>query len=175
MDPPMNSDALKADLTAEFFEGRFMVEITQWDWNLYVGFSHEGVPIEHRFQGGLNYSRGIEIKGRIRAPRAHRGKPIRIWLSPVGPDVDFGVDGLDSIGRFYRRRSEADPSEYQVSLCLPESGLSPAISCLSSIWKYLDIWTVDDDDDEAPVAAFSFSASIHPNLVSWVGSELGLE
>jgi hypothetical protein len=168
----MNLDASDQALDPQFFEGRVMVEITQWDWNLYVGFSPETVPIEYRFQGGLNYSRGLEIRGRVRAPSADRGKLIRIWLSPFGPDVGFGIDGLDSIGRFYRGRSEVDLSEYQASLYLPESALSPVVSCLSSIWRYLNFWTVDDGGDESPVSAFTFSATVHPNLLEWAGPEL---
>jgi hypothetical protein len=58
---------------AEFFNGRFMVEIEAWDWPIYVGISPDAIPPEYRFQGGLGYSRGIDITGRLRAP-SRRGE-----------------------------------------------------------------------------------------------------
>jgi hypothetical protein len=128
--------------------------------------------LEYRFQGGLNYSRGIEVIGRVRAPDPHRGKLMRIWLSPFGPETAFGTDGLDRVGQFYRDRSDEIGSDFQASLYLPEQALSPAVTCLSSVWRYLDIWIAEDQGDEAAVTAFSFSATIHPNLKEWAGADL---
>ncbi|OHB30655.1 MAG: hypothetical protein A2790_23420 [Phenylobacterium sp. RIFCSPHIGHO2_01_FULL_69_31] len=155
-----------------FFDGRYMVEITDWNWGLHVGLSHDTTPVEYRFQGGLAYARSIEMAARVRAPSTHRGKLMRIWISPFGPEVSFGSDGLDDVGRFYERSGDAYGSDFELSLHLPESALGPAVTCLSSVWKYLDIWTVDDPKDRASVTAFSFSASIHPNLIDWAGEPL---
>lgn len=46
------------------------------------------------------------------------------------------------------------------------------MTCLSSVWRYLDIWIDEDEGAEAAVTAFSFSASIHPNLKEWAGADL---
>lgn len=168
----MTAETPNAALDAGFFDGRFMVEIAEWNWAVYVGLSPQTVPVEYRFQGGLNYSRGIEITGRVRAPNLHRGKLMRIWISPFGPEIDFGADGLDRVGQFYKDRPDAIGSNFQASLHLPEEALSPAITCLSSVWRYLDLWIDHYEGDEAAVTAFSFSANVHPNLAEWAGADL---
>lgn len=164
-----------AALDAGFFDGRFMVEIRKWDWNLYVALSHPKFPKKYRFQGGLNYSRGIEIIGRVRAPNPHRGKLMRVWLSPIGPKITFGKKGLDRVGHFDRNCSDEIGSDFHAQLYLPEQGLAPAITCLSAVWRYLDIWITDYQGDEAAVPAFSFAASIHPNLREWAGDDLAAD
>jgi hypothetical protein len=168
----MTEDSHKVVLGSDFFEGRLMVEIERWDWPIYVGLSPDAIPREYRFQGGLNYSHSVEIMGRVRAPAAHRGKTMRIWLSPFGPEMDWGNSDLNAVGQLYHGRGDAFGSDFHASLHLPESGLAPAVTCLSSVWKYLDIWIVGEGADEAPVGAFSFSANIHPNLVQWAGGAL---
>lgn len=168
----MTTDVANAALDPGFFDGRFMVEIREWDWNLYLALSNPKVPKKYRFQGGLNYSRGVEIIGRVRAPNPLRGKLMRIWLSPFGPEIKFGAGGLDRVGQFYKDRLEAIGSDFEASLHLPEEALPPTITCLSSVWRYLDIWIGEYEGDEAAVAAFSFSASIHPNLKEWAGADL---
>lgn len=171
----MASDAPNATTDPGFFDGRYLIEIMGWDWTLYVGISHPSTPVEHRFQGGLNYSRGIEVAGRVRAPAIHRGKRVRIWVSPFGAETAFGAEGLGDVGRLYTNRADALKSDLQVSLNLPEVALSPALTSLASVWKYLDIWTSDDGQDEADVTAYSFSASIHPNLAGWAGLEFNAD
>lgn len=168
----MPADASNATTDPGFFDGRLMVEIGDWDWNLHVRLSSPLTPPEARFQGGLNYTRGIELIGRIRAPHTHRGMQTRVWISPFGPEIAFGPRGLDDVGRLYWKRDDALGSGLRASLLLPESALAPALTCLSSVWKYLDIWAADDDGAEASVTAFSFCASIHPNLAEWAGPEL---
>jgi len=167
----MASDTPNATTDRGFFNGRYMIKIMEWDWTLYVGICHPSTPVEHRFQGGLNYSRGIEITGRVRAPAIHRGKRVRIWISPFGAETTFGSDGLGDVGRLYTDRTDALRSDLQVSLHLPEGALSPALTSLNSVWKYLDIWTSDDGQDGSGVTAYGFSASIHPNLVDWAGPD----
>ena len=57
----MTANEPNVALDPSFFDGRFMVEIREWDWNLYVALSHPKFPRKYSFQGGLNYSRGIQI------------------------------------------------------------------------------------------------------------------
>jgi hypothetical protein len=168
----MNSDMPNDGLDPGFFDGRYMVEIGEWDWSLFVGLSPETTPVEYRFQGGLIFTRGIEIVGRIRAPAVLRGKLIRIWISPFGPEINFGGDGLDRVGRFYVGKADPLGSDFQASLHLPESALAPALTCLTSIWKYLDLWTADYGNEQASITSFCFSACVHPNLAAWAGPEL---
>ena len=97
---------------------------------------------------------------------------MRIWLSPFGSEIKFGAGGLDRVGQFYKDRLDAIGSDFEASLHLPEEALPSAITCLSSVWRYLDIWIGEYEGDEAAVTAFSFSASIHPNLKEWAGADL---
>jgi hypothetical protein len=168
----MTSDVPNAALDPAFFNGRFMVEPREWNWNIYLALSHPEVPVEFRFQGGLSFSRAIEIIGRVRAPDPHKGKRARIWLSPFGPEVTFGGDGLDMVGQFYKDRPGADETDFEARLYLPEAALPPAVTCLGSVWRYLDIWIGKYEGYEAAVTAFSFSDSIHPNIAEWAGPPL---
>jgi hypothetical protein len=95
----------------------------------------------------------------------------RVWLSPFGPELDFGGADRNSVGQFYRGRPDELGSDFQASLDLPETALSPALTCLSAVWKYLDIWTIGEGP-QVRVTAFSFSATIHPNLAGWAGPAL---
>jgi hypothetical protein len=80
-----------------------MAQIEQWNWALSVGLSHPLTPRKYRFQGGLIYTRGIDMSGRIRAPNEHRGKPIRMWISTFDRKVRFDARTGD-VGRFYLDR-----------------------------------------------------------------------
>ena len=153
-----------------FFDGRFMVEVVEWNWAVYVGLSNTGTPVKYRFQRGLMYSRTIEITGRVRAPSVHRGKLIQIWISPFGREVRFNAR-TGEVGQFYSQRLGPQGPDFEVNLELPEEALAPALTCLSSVWKFVDIWTAEKQGEPAKVTAFCFSASIHPNLIDWAGAE----
>lgn len=147
-----------------------MIEIEEWDWLLYVGLSHPSTPPKYRFQGGLMYTRGIDIAGRIRAPGVHRGKRVRVWISTFGPKVRFDLRSGD-VGRFHTDRLGEDGPPFDASLRMPEAALQDTLICLGSIWKFLDIWTVADQAGSA-ITAFSFSAAIPPSIATWAGPEL---
>jgi hypothetical protein len=166
----MPADAPGTTLASSFFNGRLMVEIEGWNWALTVGLSHPSTPPRYRFQGGLMYTRGIDIAGRIRAPSIHRGKQIRIFVSTFGRKERFNLRSGD-VGRFYTKRLDEGGTPFEASLRLPEDALSNALICLGSTWKFLDIWTTTDDADSA-VTIFSFSAAIHANIAEWAGPEL---
>jgi hypothetical protein len=156
---PLQSPKTTPD--SDFFNGRFMVQIEEWNWALSVGISHLGMPRKYRFQGGLVYIPSIEIAGRIRAPGLHRGKQIRIWISTFGREVRFDAR-TDDVGRFYKDRLGVDGPPFEASLRLPEDALSNALICLGSVWRFLDIWTATDEAESA-VTIFSFSAADHGN------------
>jgi hypothetical protein len=160
-----------AALDPGFFDGRFLVEIDRWDGSLHVGLSTDTVPQEYRFQGGLSYVRGFEVDGRVVAPKAHRSKAIRIWISPFGPEVRFGSDKLNEVGQLYIRRPVPQKPDFSARLMIPEAALPMAATCLASVWKYLHIWTFDEDAERASVSAFSFSSTVHRNLDAWVAAD----
>ena len=147
---------------------RFLVEIQKWDWSLHVGLSPTSMPVEQRFQGGLLYTRGLDIEGQVVAPKDYRAKSIRIWVSPLGPDIVFGPDGLQDVGRFYSKSGRPGGTDLEASLFLPQSALENAITCLGSIWRYVHIWIDRDNTDPSSITDFSFSREVHKNLASWI-------
>jgi hypothetical protein len=152
-------------------EGRFLIEIESWDGNLHVGLAPRSTPAEHRFQGGLAFVQGFEIVGRVVAPKASFAKAIRVWLSPFGPEVQFGDGGLDEVGQFRTHPQERREQAFTATLLVPEAALPLAATCLGSVWKYLHIWTFDEEDNRASVSAFSFSSIIHENLDAWIAGD----
>ena len=100
----MPADAPNTTLAPSFFNGRLMVEIEGWNWALTVGLSHPSTPPRYRFQGGLMYTRGIDIAGRIRAPSIHRGKQIRIF--PEGAQMRGNINHSAQTGEPAQRDRE---------------------------------------------------------------------
>lgn len=100
------------------------------------------------------------------APRVSSGKAIDIHLSTFGPELQFGDDGLDEVGQLWTQPSK--PRHFSATLLVPESALSLTAVALGTAWKYLHLWTFDEDDERASVSAFSFSSTIHGNLASWI-------
>lgn len=150
-------------------DGRHLVEIESWEANLHVGLASSYAPREHQFQGGLAFVRGFDLKGRVVAPRVSSGKAINIHLSPFGPELQFGLDGLDEVGQLWFRPSK--PRQFSATLLVPESALPLAAISLGTAWKYLHFWTFDEDDERASVNAFSFSSEIHENLTAWISGD----
>jgi len=134
-------------------DGRILVEIVKWDVSLHVGLSSEATPPEQRFQGGLSFVRGIELDGRIVAPESLRGKSIRVWHSTFGTELRFGEDGLDEVGQLWTHSPQSGRADLTCTLLLPESSLPLAVVALGAVWKYLRIWTFDEEDHHASIRA----------------------
>jgi hypothetical protein len=149
-------------LGESFFEGRLLVEIEAWNCPMFVRLSSAEMPREYTFQNGIDLGRTFDIRARVRAPAQHRGQNIYIHMTPVGPDHDE----WDEVGRLYFSRPE-NP-RLSATLLIPEVTVPLAATCLSSIWKYVHIWTFDADAEEASVSGFSFDTTIHKNLAAWV-------
>jgi hypothetical protein len=158
-----------AALDPRFFDGRILVDILAWDWNLRVAVVGPSTRPKSRFQSGLDYGRDFKIQGRVRAPGALRGKTIEVTLSPFGPKVMFGRNGLQEVGRL--SASASGDVDLATTLMLPESAIPSTATSLASIWKHLDLWTFDGTDDGARISAFSFSAAIPPNLLDWANAD----
>jgi hypothetical protein len=159
-----------AALDRRFFDGRILVDMLAWDWNLRVAVSGPSTRPKSRFQGGLDYGRDFKIQGRVRAPGALRGKTIDVKLSPFGPKVLFGRNGLQELGRL-SVGAPGEDADFAATLLLPESAISSTATSLASMWKHLDFWTFDETDEGARISAFSFSAEIHANLLDWANAD----
>jgi hypothetical protein len=127
--------------------------------------------VEYRFQGGLNFTRGFDLECRVIAPKALSGKCIKVWLSPFGPDVKFGTDGLDEVGQLHICARQPEKPDFSATLLIPESALSLVATCLGLSWKYVHMWMFDQCADRASVSAFSFSSDVHKNLDAWIAGD----
>jgi hypothetical protein len=159
-----------AALDPSFFEGRFLIEIESWSPKLHVGLSRESVPMADRFQGGLDYIRNFELFGRIVAPKAFRTRTVRAWLQPFDTETQFGTadpGDCNEVGRLYFHLGQ-EGGDLSAALMLPEDAISFAATCLAATWRYVHIWTFDADHDSARLSAFSFSSTVHKNLVPWI-------
>ena len=165
------TDEPNAVLDPGFFDNRLLLEIEQWECKYTLGLSPASIPLKYRFQGGLFFGQDFEIEARVIAPRSHRDEAYRIRLSPVASSVDFGADGLDEVGRIYFRAQNGITTGSSIMLFIPEATMATVAICLAHVWRYLDISTFDETDDEASVSAFSFARDIHENLVPWVSGE----
>lgn len=152
-------------LDPSFFDGRLTIDILSWDWNLRVGIKPSASDRKASPQG-LKYDRDFTIRGRIRAPRELRGRTMKVTLAPFGPKVRFGRGGLEEVGRLKVLSADAE-FDFEATLMLPEEGIPATATSLASIWKRLDIWTVDECVTTAKVDAYSFAADVDPNLRAW--------
>jgi hypothetical protein len=159
-----------AALDPRFFDGLILVDILAWDWNLRVAVSGPSARPKSQFQGGLDYGQDFKIQGRIRAPSALRGKTVGVSLSPFGPKVLFGRNGLKEVGR-WSVGAPGEDTDFAVTLMLPESAIPSTATSLASMWKHLDLWTFDGTDEGGRISAFSFSAAIPANLLDWANGD----
>jgi hypothetical protein len=155
-------------LHPSFFEGRLLVDILSWEWNLSVGLSRVG-PRKYRFQGGLDLVRTIRLEGRIQAPQEHRGRDIEIDVYPFGRDLRFGRRGLKSVGSVAPFGSATERSSCRASLLLPEANLAFLAVALSTTARYLHIWTRELNVEAASITDYSLSSMIGDKVKSWAG------
>lgn len=153
-----------------FFDGRLVIDILGWDWNLRLRISDPVVTGPKARFPGLDYGRDIVILGRVRAPSEMRGKSIEVVLSPFGPEVRFGPGKVQQVGRL-RASPDGSGFDFQATLMLPEDAIAPSITSLASIWKHLQIRESYDDPSAAKIFAYSFHAFIHPNLEAWADAD----
>lgn len=116
-----------------------------------------GVPRAHRFQGGLIYTRMIEIKGRIIAPQPMFDLPVRIWLSQV-ERRRFSRREPPCIGDFYDRTGELPGGGLEAAIYIPKDAWSTSVLCLGTKWRRLDFTGVDGDGRRMRLVDLSFSS-----------------
>jgi hypothetical protein len=156
---------------AGFFDGRLLIRINTWDWPLSLGLSSDFTPSEYRFRGGLHYVRAFEIAGEIVAPKAHVGRPVRGWISPFDESLRFGPQDYPEVGRLFLRHPEKGQEGLSMTILVPEDAIATVATSLASTWRYLHIWTFNEDAEQASIRSYSFSAHIHPNLKGWVNGD----
>jgi hypothetical protein len=145
------------DSYAEEAKDRFLIEISDWNWGLHVAMAPEHLPQEERFQGGLLYSRNLDIIGTVVSPDRHSGKAIRFSLLPFGSDIRFGPEGLQELGQLHEAGDRTSGAYFTSTLILPEDALPISVTALGSAWKYLHIWIEGDPKVRAAVTGFAFS------------------
>ncbi len=143
------------------YDDRFLVQISSWDWALHVGMAADHVPPEMRFQGGLLHSRGLYVEGTVLAPPEHRGKSIFLSLIVFGPDAEFGPGGLRDVGQLHEERGTARKADFSAILLMPQDALPGAMTCLASVWRFIDLWTGGDPSERASITDFAFGRTVH--------------
>jgi hypothetical protein len=156
-------------LDPAFFDGRMLIDILAWDWNLRVAISPASALRRVRLQG-LDYGRDFTIRGLVRAPRELRGKATKITLSPFGPKVRFGRGGLQHVGALAVLPSGSDV-DLEATLMLPAEAVPTTATSLASAWKHLQLQTFDEGLQGARICRYFFHASIHPNLEAWANAD----
>jgi hypothetical protein len=136
----------------------FLVELRGSEGGLSVLPSPSGMPKKHRFQGGLNYSRMIEIDGRVLAPSNFGDRQMRIWLSQL-QEWDFDKHRPAYIGEIYDRTGELPGGGLEATMRIPKDAWLTAVECLNTIWRRLSFTAVDGDGNRMTIIAFSFSSS----------------
>ena len=96
--------------------------------------------------------------GRIRAPAVLRNKRIEIALSPFGPKVRFGHNGLKEVGSL--RPAPTAEAGFMASLMLPESAIATTATSLASNWKHLHLWTFNETDAGASISRTSLAMAL---------------
>ena len=93
----------------------FLIELRGYDGGLGLLPCPPSVPKAHRFQGGLIYSRMIEIEGRVVAPEGLAGRRMRIWLDQL-ESWHFSRSEPPQIGDIYDRAGELPGAGLETTL-----------------------------------------------------------
>ncbi len=153
-----------------FFDGRLMIDILGWDWNMRIAIGDHAVARPQGRTHGLEYGRDFTIHGRVRAPRKLRGKEMKVTLSPFGPRVRFGQRGLQQVGALAELPPGSD-FDFEAMLMLPEDAIASTATSLASTWKHLQIRIGNDGPGSTSIVAYDFHARIHPNLEAWANAD----
>lgn len=139
----------------------FLIELRSCDGGLGVLPCPPSVPRAHRFQGGLIYSRMIDIEGRVLAPQGLADRRMRIWLDQLD-SWHFSRHSPPHIGDLYDRTDELPGGGLEASLYIPKDAWLPAVDCLSRIWRRLKLTGVNGDGYSMKLVDFSFFSGDSP-------------
>lgn len=147
---PSENDSARPDAR------RLFIEIDRWDRWQHVAPWPRRAPRKYSFQGGLSYSPSFEIWGRALNPT--RGERTRIWISPT-PNLKIGPHALLDVGQLnYETPSRG--WDVSLSLLLPQSATEAVTVCLASVWKCIELSTVQEDIEGARITEFSFATAL---------------
>ena len=135
----------------------FLVELCGADGGLNLLPCPPSVPKAHRFQGGLIYSRMINIEGRVLAPQRLAGRRIRIWLNQL-ESWHVSRRARPDIGELYDRPGQLPGGGLEASLNIPGDAWPTALDCLSTVWRRLEMTGAAGDGDRMRLVSFSFSS-----------------
>jgi hypothetical protein len=158
---------VSAGLDPGFFKDRYLIEIETWDWGLSVGMMPQSTPEEGKPHGELLYTQGVDVRGRILAPKQWAGKLAAVWLSPAKVEYWAGPEALEEVGQFNHYEEQLNGLDFGASVLVPEDSLANVLTCLASIWRYVHIWT-EDPFPRASIQMASFSRDLHKNLRPWI-------
>ncbi|MBP7816293.1 MAG: hypothetical protein KA085_09215 [Phenylobacterium sp.] len=135
----------------------FLIELRGYDGGLGLMPCPPSVPKAHRFQGGLIYSRMIEIEGRVVAPEGLAGRRMRIWLDQL-ESWHFSQGEPPHIGDICDRAGELPGGGLETTLHIPKDAWPTAVSCLGTVWRRLNLTGADGDGRSMRLIDFSFSS-----------------
>ncbi|MDB5417522.1 MAG: hypothetical protein JWP50_941 [Phenylobacterium sp.] len=150
--------------------GRIIVEITDWDWHMFVGMPPPTMPKSALFQGWLTYTNSLEVQGRIVSPSVYHWKTVSFWISPLPEKVrltkaDRALPAFQRVGHFGETTSPDRRTDFSGSAHAPAEALPTAMTAFGSVWKILQLSVAGDPRDGAAIEWFSFSRAIPPKLV----------
>lgn len=135
----------------------FRIELIRWDGGLHLLPGRSATPRRHRFQGGLVYSKMIEVQGKVLTPSELAARPIRIWLNPMQTsDITRGRPG--DIGYISDRTGQLPGGELEAFLKIPPDNWTTTMHCLSTVWRQLSLTGVNGDGRNMRLSEFSFSS-----------------
>lgn len=141
-------------------EGRYLIQIADWDLGLHVAVAPEGLPEDQKLHGSLLYSRSLDITGLIVSPQQHADKSSRLSLIPLGAAVNFGQGGLQELGQLTEVGDSPSGRQLKGTLILPEDALQSSVAALASAWRYIHLWIEGDPArGRAAVTGYAFSRS----------------
>ena len=158
-------------IEAEAKGGRIIVEITDWDWHMFVGMPPSAtMPESELYKGWFIYTSSVEVQGRIVSPSALHYKTVSFWISAVPEGVrlteeDRALSGFQSVGHFGKTTAPAQRTDFTGSAHAPAEALPTTVAALGSVWKILQLDVTGNPRDGAAIKWFSFSRAIPPKLV----------
>jgi hypothetical protein len=154
-------------LDPSYFEGRYLVEIESWNWELGLGLMPASAPAEAKVHGELMYTRGVDIRGRVLVPRAYQPRTMGLWLTPSKLEYWSGPKARDDIGQLTFHEEPLNGMDLSASVLIPEDALSNVLTCLASIWRYVHLWNAGDFP-QAILTMVTFSRDIPERLRPWL-------
>jgi len=136
----------------------FVVELLSVDGGLSLLPSPPGMPKPHRFQGGLIYSRMLNVEGRLVSPEPLAGRRIRLWIAPLERQPLWRRRAPE-IGYICDRTGDLPGGGLEAGIHIPEDDWLTSLHCLTTIWRSLRLAGIDGDGRQMRLAEYAFSSA----------------